>query len=694
MQLTSEIMYLPGVGPKKSKVLKEELNIITLDDLLSYYPYKYVDRSRFYAINELSGKENYVQLKGQLRLFMLKGEGRNQRLTAIFADATGTIELVWFKGTKFIQKQYVIGNEYIVYGKPSVFNQKLNIVHPEVEILTQETLEKQVGWMPSYGSSEKMKRHYLNSKGISRIMQTALAQDLVIEETLTQDVLEKWHLIDREKAVRTIHLPATQKELRDAEMRLKFEELFYIQLHIAQQSQKKHEIFKGFIFKHIGDYFNQFYKEILPFELTNAQKRVLKEIRKDMGSNRQMNRLLQGDVGSGKTIVALMTCLMALDNDFQACIVAPTEILAQQHYQSIYDMITRMGINVALLTGSTRTRERREIHEMLENGSLQILIGTHAVLEDKVKFQNLGVVIIDEQHRFGVAQRAKLWNKNTQPPHVLVMTATPIPRTLAMTIYGDLEVSVIDELPPGRKPIETYLMFENKRQQLNQFMDKQIQAGRQIYMVYPLIQESEALDFKDLEAGYELMQQTFPNYGISMVHGRLKSEEKEAEMEKFVQGKTQILMATTVIEVGVNVPNASMMVIESAERFGLSQLHQLRGRVGRGADQSYCVLMTKYELSSDSRKRLEILCNSNNGFEIAEADLNMRGPGEIDGTAQSGLPFDLKIAKLAHDGQILQIARDCARELIQEDPQLEKHALLKEQLSKLNQNVVDWSVIS
>lgn len=694
---TQDIQFFPGVGPKRAELLKKELNIRTAEDLLRHYPYKYVDRSRFYMISEISENMPFIQLKGKILRFEKVGEGRSQRLIAIFTDGRQNIELVWFKGLKFVTERYKTNIEYVVFGKPTLFNGKYNIVHPDIEILSQLPPVEQMGLQPFYNTSEKMKTHFLNSKAIQKIIYSLLPElQKGIPETLPAYVLNRYGLLHLTDALINIHFPKNSHLLNRARQRLKFEELFYIQLDIVKQTAWRNQRFKGFVFKHVGNYFNTFYRDYLPFELTNAQKKVIREIRADVASGKQMNRLLQGDVGSGKTLVALFAMLMAVDNGFQACMMAPTEILAAQHFESLKELLGNIGLRIALLTGSTRPKERAEIHEKLLNGELNILLGTHALIEETVQFKNLGLVVIDEQHRFGVAQRARLWSKNVQPPHILVMTATPIPRTLAMTIYGDLTVSVIDELPPGRKPIQTFHFYDNKRQALYKFMVKQIELGRQIYVVYPLIQESETMDLKNLEEGYEHLSEIFPQYIISMVHGKMKSAEKEAEMQKFVTGKTQIMVATTVIEVGVNVPNASVMIIENAERFGLAQLHQLRGRVGRGADQSYCILLTGYKLSNLTRKRIETMVNTNDGFQIAETDLQLRGPGDLDGTQQSGLPFELKIANLAQDGKMLEIARKTAIDIIEDDPQLQKNEniILSEQLKKMKTSSLNWSVIS
>ena len=697
LTLDTPIEFLAGVGPKRADTLTAELSIRTVEDLITHYPYKYIDRSKFYTVRECTEDLAYVQLKGRILQFEMKGEGRSRRLVGTFADGTGFMELVWFKGWKYVEEKLRVNTDYIIFGKPSKFGDKMNIAHPEVEVYNAQNVEKNSGLQGHYNTSEKMKNRFLNSAGIRKLMYTVFSdKDLHIPENLPDEIIENFKLMSRSDAMRQVHFPQNFDLLRRAQARLKFEELFYIQLSIMRQSKLREMKYQGFIFDKVGEYFNRFYRECLPFELTDAQKRVIREIRGDMNTGKQMNRLLQGDVGSGKTMVALMTSLIALDNGYQACIMAPTEILATQHYQSISEQVKSLGITVKLLTGSTRKKERDEIDAGLRNGTLQIVIGTHALIEDTVQFHNLGYVVIDEQHRFGVAQRAKLWTKNVRPPHVLVMTATPIPRTLAMTIYGDLEVSVIDQLPPGRKPIATYHYFENKRDGLYGFLRREIQKGRQVYVVYPLIQESEKLDMKNLEQGYQQLAEAFPEYRRVMVHGKMKPAEKDAAMQKFVSGEAHIMVATTVIEVGVNVPNASVMVIESAERFGLSQLHQLRGRVGRGADQSYCILMSKYELASDTRKRLQIMCDSTDGFVIAEADLNLRGPGDIDGLQQSGLPFDLKIANLATDGRLLQTARAVAKQLLERDPELSapNHAILLRQLARLQRGNINWGAIS
>ncbi|PXV62527.1 ATP-dependent DNA helicase RecG [Dysgonomonas alginatilytica] len=692
----TDIKYLPGVGPKKAEILNKEVDIFSVEDLLHYYPYKYIDRSRIYYIHEVDGNMPYIQLKGRITAFETMGEGRNKRLIAHFTDGTGFIDLVWFQGARFITDKYKVNLPYLVFGKPTAFGSKFNIAHPDIDPYIEEKAE-QTNLMGYYNTTEKMKTHYLNSKAIQKIMTGALASALPhVFETLPQSIIEKANLLPLKEAIRNIHFPLNPTILRDAQYRLKFEELFYLQLNIFRYTSDRRAKLKGFVFTQVGDYFNSFYEKNLPFELTNAQKRIIREIRQDMATGEQMNRLLQGDVGSGKTLVALMIMLIAMDNGFQASMMAPTEILANQHYITIQEFLFGLGINVELLTGSTKKKKREEIHSGLLTGDIHILIGTHALIEDTVQFGNLGLVVIDEQHRFGVAQRAKLWTKNVNPPHMLVMTATPIPRTLAMTVYGDLEVSVIDELPPGRKPIQTIHQYDKKRGALYNSIRKQLSEGRQIYFVYPLIEESEKIDLKNLEEGYEHICEIFPEYTVCKVHGKMKPSEKDAEMARFVKNEAHIMVATTVIEVGVNVPNASVMVIESAQRFGLSQLHQLRGRVGRGADQSYCILITPYELSADSRKRINIMVESNDGFEIAEADLKLRGPGDLEGTQQSGIAFNLKIADIVRDSQIMQYARDIAKEVIDRDPALEnvENQILKRQLRKLGGNRYNWGLIS
>ena len=693
---TRDIKYLQGVGPQRATMLNKELEIFSLHDLLYYFPYKYVDRSRLYYIHEIDGNMPYIQLKGQILSFETIGEGRQRRLVAHFSDGTGVVDLVWFQGIKYLIGKYKAHEEYIVFGKPTIFNGRINIAHPDIDPAKDLTLSA-MGLQPYYNTTEKMKRAGLNSHALEKLMSNAFAllQGPLLE-TLSSKVVEENHLMSLDEAIRNIHFPQNPEKLRRAQYRLKFEELFYVQLNILRYTKDRQRKYRGLVFERVGEVFNTFYSQNLPFQLTGAQKRVIKEIRKDMGSGRQMNRLLQGDVGSGKTLVALMSMLIALDNGFQACMMAPTEILAAQHYETIKQFLFGMNVRVELLMGSIKGKKREEILKGLLAGEVQILIGTHAVLEDTVGFSSLGMVVIDEQHRFGVAQRAKLWSKNTRPPHVLVMTATPIPRTLAMTLYGDLDVSVIDELPPGRKPIQTIHQFDNRRASLYAGIRKQIDEGRQIYIVYPLIKESEKIDIKNLEEGYEHICAEFPECQVSKVHGQMKPAEKDAEMQRFVNGETQIMVATTVIEVGVNVPNASVMVIENAERFGLSQLHQLRGRVGRGADQSYCILVTSYKLSEETRKRLEIMVQTNDGFEIAEADLKLRGPGDLEGTQQSGVAFDLKIADIARDGQLLQHVREIATEIIERDQTgvLPENEILWRQLQSLRKTHVNWSAIS
>lgn len=693
---TRDIKFLPGVGPKKAELLNKELKIFSFEDLLYYFPYKYIDRSRTYKIKEIDGNMPYIQLRGEILNFETQGEGKGRRLIARFSDGTGIIELVWFKGIKFIIEKYKPGVEYTLFGKPTRFGSKFNIAHPEIDPI-DDIIDKAPGLQAYYSTTEKMKSHFLNSKAIQKIMYNLWKSiNGPLPETLPAQVIARSQVIYLTEAIQNIHFPQSPDLLRRAQFRLKFEELFYLQLNILRFTRQRQKKLGGFRFDHIGDYFNNFYHQCLPFELTNAQKRVLREIRADVGSGKQMNRLLQGDVGSGKTLVALMSMLMAVDNGFQACLMAPTEILASQHYESISELVAPIGIHVELLTGSTRKRERERIHEGLLTGDVNLIIGTHTLIEDTVLFSNLGLVVIDEQHRFGVEQRARLWKKNNRPPHILVMTATPIPRTLAMTVYGDLDVSVIDELPPGRKPIQTIHQYDNKRGALYASIRKQIEMGRQIYIVYPLIQESERSDLKNLEDGFKHIQEVFPEFKVCMVHGKMKPAEKDAEMQKFVSGEAHIMVATTVIEVGVNVPNASVMIIENAERFGLSQLHQLRGRVGRGADQSYCILMTSHKLSQETRKRLEIMVRTNDGFEISEADLQLRGPGDMEGTQQSGIAFDLKIANIAKDGQILQLARDIANEILDKDPELSltENYVLNRQLQKIFKKKINWSLIS
>ena len=693
---TRDIKYLAGVGPQRASLMNKELNIFSLQDLLYYFPYKYVDRSKVYQIREIDGNMPYIQLKGRILSFETIGEGRQRRLIAHFSDGTGVVDLVWFQGIKFIVGKYKVQQEYIVFGKPTVFNGRINLAHPDVDPVSELVISS-MGMQPYYNTTEKMKRGFLNSRAIEKMMATVMQQlQEPLVETLSPGIVSAYHLMSLTEALRNIHFPQSPELLRKAQYRLKFEELFYVQLNILRYSKDRQRKYRGYVFENVGAVFHTFYEKNLPFELTGAQKRVLKEIRQDVGCGKQMNRLLQGDVGSGKTLVALMSMLLALDNGYQACMMAPTEILANQHFETIKEMLYGMNLRVELLTGRVKGKKREEILSALLTGDIHILIGTHAVIEDSVRFSSLGLVVIDEQHRFGVAQRARLWTKNERPPHILVMTATPIPRTLAMTLYGDLDVSVIDELPPGRKPISTIHQFDNRRESLYKFIGKQIEEGRQIYIVYPLIEESEKIDLKNLEEGFMHIREEFPQYQVCKVHGKMKAAEKDAQMQLFVSGQAQIMVATTVIEVGVNVPNASVMVIENAERFGLSQLHQLRGRVGRGADQSYCVLVTGYKLAEDTRKRLEIMVRTNDGFEIAEADLKLRGPGHLEGTQQSGMAFDLKIADLARDGQLLQYVREIATSIVDSDPNanLPENEVLWKQLKALRKTNVNWASIS
>ena len=672
-KLHNNIEFLKGVGSKRAEILQKELNIFTWNDLIHHFPFRYVDKSKFYRIEEINEDTQYIQIKGVLKSMQLIGANRKRRLQGTFEDDSGSIDLVWFAKTDWIQKALKTGVEYVVYGKPKKFGRSFSITHPEIKT-AGEIVKQNHSLEPVYNTTEKMKKFNLDSKGISRLQMNALEQlnHTELTEILPLDVLDAYKLLSRNKAYHEIHFPNTEESLSKAIFRIKFEELLLIQLRLLRSKINRNIQNKGFVFEKIDNKFQEFYEKYLPFELTGAQKRVLKEIRKDTLSGKQMNRLLQGDVGSGKTIVSLMTMLMAIDNGFQACIMAPTEILAQQHMDGIADLVKAAGIRCALLTGSVKGKTRKQLLLALAEGEIDILIGTHALIEDSVVFKNLGMVVVDEQHRFGVAQRAKLWKKNTQPPHNLVMTATPIPRTLAMTLYGDLDVSIIDELPPGRKPIQTIHRRENSRLAVFGFIDKEIKKGRQVYIVYPLIEESETLDYNHLMDGYESVKRQFPELAISIVHGKMKPVDKEYEMKRFVEGKTQIMVATTVIEVGVNVPNASMMVIESAERFGLSQLHQLRGRVGRGAEQSYCVLMTGLKLTNESKARMNIMVETNDGFRIAEEDLRLRGPGDIEGTQQSGIA-DLRLASLSKDNKILMLAREVATHILNDDPFLDKH---------------------
>lgn len=694
--LDQDIQFLPSVGTKTKEILSKELGIRSYGDLLEYYPYKYVDRSKIFHISELTSDMPFVQLKGKILSYEEVDIGkRNKMLVAHFSDGYGVVDLVWFRSAQYIIKSYKVGTEYIVFGKPSAYNGRFRFAHPDIDDASKLQISE-MGMQPFYGLTENMKKRGYTSRSIERITRNLVSILPPLPETLPDFIVNRLHLVSRDAALRMIHYPHSHQEMQKAQVRLKFEELFYVQLNILRYASDQRRKYRGYIFNRIGDIFNGFYAHHLPFELTGAQKRVMHEIRADMCSGRQMNRLLQGDVGSGKTLVALMTMLIALDNGYQACLMAPTEILAEQHLQTIRTFLQGMDIRVELLTGIVKGKKRKEILDGLATGDIQILIGTHAVIEDPVAFHRLGVAVIDEQHRFGVAQRAKLWAKSENPPHVLVMTATPIPRTLAMTIYGDLDVSVIDELPPGRKPIQTLHKFDNQLTSLYQSIRRQINLGRQVYIVFPLIKENEKIDLKNLEEGYETLKQAFPEFRLSKIHGRMKSAEKEAEMEQFVKGKTQILVATTVIEVGVNVPNASVMVILDAQRFGLSQLHQLRGRVGRGCDQSYCILVTGYKLSEETRKRIDIMCDTNDGFRIAEADLKLRGPGDLEGTQQSGMAFDLKIANIARDGQLVQLARTEAQAIIDADPQCEhpQNSLLWNRLRELKKTHINWAAIS
>jgi ATP-dependent DNA helicase RecG len=697
--LDREIKFLAGVGPKRADLLEKELNITTFGDLLYYFPYKHVDRTKFYSISQITGDLPYIQLEGTITGVELAGKGKNRRLTASISDETGSLELVWFRGLKWIGDLVRPGKKFIVYGKPSLFNNRVNLVHPEMEDPEKQEKTINASLQSFYNTTEKLKSSFVTSRVIHKLQSRLLGMFAgKIPESLPRDMVARLGLAGINDALLNIHFPQSPELLKKAEVRLKFEELFYLQLGILKQKTNRNLVTRGFVFSRVGDLLNDFYHKHLPFELTSAQKRVLREIRKDMGSGRQMNRLLQGDVGSGKTLVAVMSMLIAADNGFQACLMAPTEILASQHFFTLGKILAGLPVNVGLLTGSTRSARRKVIHGQLMSGEMNILVGTHALIEETVQFRELGLVIIDEQHRFGVAQRARMWKKNEHPPHMLVMTATPIPRTLAMTVYGDLEISVIDELPPGRKPIKTIHFYDNRRERLFGFMREQIQAGRQIYIVYPLISGSEKMDYKDLEDGYMSITRAFPfpGYITAIVHGKMRSKDKETGMQQFVSGRAHILVATTVIEVGVDVPNASVMVIESAERFGLSQMHQLRGRVGRGAEQSWCILMTSHKLSNEARQRIKTMTSTNDGFEIAEADLRLRGPGDMEGTMQSGFPFDLKISHLGRDSQVLEYARRQALTILDQDPLLEQpgNELLKRQLQKLNPGSDDWRRIS
>lgn len=697
--LDTNITYLPGVGPKRAELLNKELSIDTFRDLLYYFPYKYIDRTRFYKIAEMDTDLPFVQIKGVIKGYTTEGHGAGKRLVADFQDETGTIKLIWFKGTRWITGTYAPGVEFIVFGKPGVFNGMINIIHPEIEAANKREERLNSALQAQYSTTEKLKNQYITSKVISKLIGNLLKQlKIRIPETLPPYIITRYKLMDLHDSLHKIHFPSDIDELEKVRYRLKFEELFYIQLNLLRFKTNRNLKYRGFVFSSVGENFNNFYFNNLPFTLTEAQKRVMKEIRKDLGSGKQMNRLLQGDVGSGKTLVALMSMLIALDNGYQACLMAPTEILANQHYNTIEKFLKGINIKVQLLTGSSKRTIRKSIDESLTDGSLNILIGTHALIEENVKFENLGLVIIDEQHRFGVEQRSKLWKKNLNPPHILVMTATPIPRTLAMTLYGDLDVSVIDELPPGRIPIKTMHFTDPERNKVFGFLRNQIAEGRQVYIVYPLIKESETMDYKNLEDGWDTITRVFPapKYCVSVVHGKMTSAEKESSMKLFKDGHANILVATTVIEVGVDVPNATVMVIESAERFGLSQLHQLRGRVGRGADQSYCILMSTDKLSKEAAKRIEVMISTSDGFEIAETDLQLRGPGDIEGTLQSGIPFDLKIANLSRDGQLIEYVRNIAEDILKNDPLLEnsQNVILKTELKNLFSQRQSWSNIS
>ena len=696
--LSQDIMYAPGVGPKRKEMLSKELGIETFGQMLEYYPYKYVDRRRIYLISELMESMSFIQVKGRILSFESFDTGRrNKRLVAHFTDGRSVMDLVWFSQSQYILKNYKVGEEYIVFGRPTIYGGRFQIAHPEIDLAANVQLST-MGMQPHYHTTERMKKAGFSSKTVERIVAGLLERvGSALTETLPPYITAPLHLIARDEAFRMIHHPTSAAELDKAKLRLKFEELFYVQLNILRYANDQRRKYRGYVLKHVGAIFNGFYRHHLPFPLTEAQKRVIREIHADMKSGRQMNRLLQGDVGSGKTLVALMSALIALDNGYQACIMAPTEILAEQHLATVRQFLKGMeGIRVELLTGIVKGKRRQEVLDALADGSIHILVGTHAIIEDPVQFYKLGIAVIDEQHRFGVAQRAKLWGKSANPPHVLVMTATPIPRTLAMTIYGDLDVSVIDELPPGRKPVYTQHKYDNQLTSLYQGIRRQIEAGRQVYIVYPLIKESEKMDLRNLEEGYETMRQVFAEYRLSKVHGQMKPKEKEEEMQKFIRGETQILVATTVIEVGVNVPNASVMVILDAQRFGLSQLHQLRGRVGRGAEQSFCILVTTTHLSKETARRIDIMCATNDGFQIAEADLKLRGPGDLEGTQQSGMAFDLKIADIARDGQIVQLARDEAQKIIDADPNCDhpEHELLWQRLAALRRTNINWGVIS
>lgn len=696
--LSQDIKYLTGVGPKRKEILEKELQMSTWGDLLEYYPYKYVDRSRIYRIGELRGDLPFVQLKGKILSFEEFAMGAHRkRVVAHFSDGTGVVDLVWFRGAQYVYKTYKVNEEYIVFGRPSIYGGRYQFAHPDIDKVTDVQLSE-MGMQPYYMTTERMKKMGLTSRSLEKLTKTLVEKlsEQTISETLPPYIIGPLHLISRTEALHKIHYPKSLEDVQRAQVRLKFEELFYVQLNILRYAHDQRRKYRGYVFTQVGSLFHFFYHNNLPFELTNAQKRVMHEIRNDMATGQQMNRLVQGDVGSGKTLVALMSMLIAIGNGFQACMMAPTEILAEQHFATIRKFLRQMPVRIELLTGIVKGKKREEILNGLLTGEVQILVGTHAVIEDNVQFSRLGLAVVDEQHRFGVAQRAKLWGKSQQPPHILVMTATPIPRTLAMTIYGDLDVSVIDELPPGRKPIQTIHKYDNQLTSLYQGIRQQIRQGRQVYIVFPLITESEKIDLKNLEAGYESLCGIFPDMKLSKVHGKMKPKEKDLEMQKFSKGETQILVATTVIEVGVDVPNASVMVILDAQRFGLSQLHQLRGRVGRGADQSYCILVTNHKLTQETRKRIDIMCQTNDGFQIAEADLKLRGPGDLEGTQQSGIAFDLKIADIARDGQLIQLARDEAQKIINDDPDCEKsqYSMLWNRLNELRKSNVNWAAIS
>jgi ATP-dependent DNA helicase RecG len=696
--LQTPIEYLKGVGPKRGELLRKDAGVSTYYDMLTYYPFRHVDRSRFMPIGEINSENAYLQVQGKVVDVQVVGQGRSSRFVVTIRDASGSIDLIWFQGINWIKDKFTLGSDWVVFGKPTLFNGRFNISHPETETIAEFIAQPSDPLHPIYNSSDKMKVNGLTTRAISKITRTLISQlKGTIPETLSGEIIQEFKFLGREESLVNIHFPPDTAMLEKARARLKFDELFFIQLRLLRYKLNRSQKVRGNIFGQIGDLFNQFYKENLPFELTNAQKKVIREIRADLGSGRQMNRLLQGDVGSGKTLVALMCMLIALDNGFQACLMAPTEILANQHYSTIKKFLHGMNITIDLLTGSTKKARRKEIHPMLQSGDLHIIIGTHALIEDTVQFSNLGLVVVDEQHRFGVAQRAKMWNKSEVPPHILVMTATPIPRTLAMTVYGDLDLSVIDELPPGRKAIKTYHFYESGHEKVYNFMRQQIAAGRQIYVVYPLIEESEMLDLKNLQDGFDHLKQVFPSahYSLSMVHGRMKADEKDAEMMRFKNGETQIMVATTVIEVGVDVPNASVMVIENAERFGLSQLHQLRGRVGRGADQSHCILMTGFNLTADGRTRIETMVRTTDGFEISDVDLKLRGPGDLEGTRQSGI-LDLKLADIVRDEQMLRAARNVAQKLLEDDPGLVKleNQRIVRYFNYLNSKKSEWAMIS